>query len=261
MYHSLAINPINVIDRNTASRLINASIIKNYVEYNGHKDWVYAATEELRQFNINITIPRLRQFLVGLKHKTRDDRSASNFNGKIFTRAEKEGMYRELDAIASLFLGATHYVGLPANQLLSVCRKYHTITACERDDSMFEFMRKMTGLFGLTAELVRGDIIEYLSSTSNRYNLFDIDLMTYANKNNLPEKVAQAIANSADDIAVVCLVTCGGRKISIKEYDAIMPNELFHQIRKRGLDIAWQKSGQYVDQIIPMRYEIFVVER
>jgi hypothetical protein len=261
MYKSLAINPINVVDRNTANRIINAAIIKNYIEYDGHKDWVYAAIEELKKFNINITIPRLRQFLVGLMRNTRDDRSASNFNGKIFTRAEKEGMYRELDTIASLFVGPFHYVGLPANQLLSVCRKYNTVVACERDENMFNFMKKMSGFFGLTVELFFGDIIDHLLTTQRKYNLFDIDLMTYANKNNLPERLAQAIVNSSDDVAVVCLVTCGGRKISTKEYNSIMPYELFNEIRMRGLDIVHSKSGQYVDQIIPMRYEIFVVAK
>lgn len=258
---SLATTPIAVIDRNTANRLINAAIIKHYIEYSGQKDWAYAAADELKQFNISISIPRLRQFFVALKRNTRDDRSASNFNGKIFTRSEKDGMYRELDAIASIFVGPHHYVGLPANQLLSVCRKYHTVVACERDEKMFEFMKKMSGLFNLTAELVHGDIIEHLLNTPRKYNLFDIDLMTYANKNNLPEKVAQAIISAADDVAVVCLITCGGRKISTMEYDAIMPDKLFNNIKDGGLRVIYHKSGHYVDQIIPMRYEIFVVER
>lgn len=255
-------DPISVVDRNTAAKIINAVIMKYYAEHNGHKDWVHDAIDELSEdFSIEIGVAGLRQHLSGLKRDTRDCAAASDFNGKISARSGKDGMYREFDSVVSLMIKDKKYVGLPANQIISVSRKYNSVVACERDKHRFQFMDRLKGLFSLAnVKLVRGDILQYLRETDERFSVFDIDMMTYVNQPRFVHDLAIGIANAAADRAAICLVTCFGRKITRKGYEEIMPARLIEKLRILGRNVIYSRSGEYVDQIIPMKFEFLVIE-
>lgn len=260
MRRSIVESPIHIVDRNAAGRVINAVILNHY--RNG-KNWEYAASDELKQFGIHISPSQLKKYFYDLKRERRDARAASCFNGKIVSRSEKDGMYREVDALASYFLAKPiSYVGLPANQLVHVSRKYDSVVACERNTHMLTAMRNWAQdlVPRKNAEVVSTDIVEYLQTTDKKFSLFDIDLMTYINQDDLVSRLVAGIVNSAEDTAIVCLVTCVGRKISQDEYDAIMPHDFTHELECCGKTIIHHQPGGYVDQVVPMRYEILVVE-
>lgn len=257
-------DPITIVDRNTAARIINAVIMKYYIAHNFHKDWVYDAIEELREdYSINVVANSLRKVLVDLKKGKRDSRAASLFSGKISTRSEKDGMYREFESVVAMSLSSRDYVGLPANQLVHVVRNNGSVVACEKNKNMFEFMSQLKNCFvpNENVELVREDILNYLPTRCREFSVFDIDLMTYVNKHNLIERLATGIHCSAQRKAAICLVTCYGRKISKQKYEEMMPQELIERLRNNGWRIRYSKSGEYVDQIVPMKYEFLVIER
>lgn len=257
---SVITEPIYIIDRNSANKIINTIIINNYFKYKGNKDWIYNAKSDLEKYNINLKPTTLHSFLVEMKKGKRDCSMSSYFNNKVFTRSGKDGVYKEFETLISCFINDKHYVGLPANQLISVSRKYDSVVACERNKNMYSLMSMMKDNFNLSSKIVKKNIIDYLMETEEKFSIYDIDLMTYIDRNNIIEDLSNGICKTSFPLSVICLISCCGRKITDEKYNSLMPNKFINELEKRNINIIYKKSGKYIDQISPMRYELLVIK-
>lgn len=208
----------------------------------------------------------MRRYVGQIVRSERDPVCASAFSekspGGLAARSGKETMYGQIDLLERTFLQGIglSYVGLPANQILSVIRKYgDSVRACERDRRMVRFMRFLKDRFfpESGAHVIDGDIFWYLDETEERYTVFDIDLMMYV-KGSTVDQIASAVNRTAGQRAVISVASCIGRKITEAEYRTLMPSRLIEKLKLRVLA---NYSGGYCDHVAPMRYELLAVER
>ena len=267
--------PVYVICHNTRHRIINQVIYEEFIFGLLLKtsNWEEKAVKRLSNFGINLSSITLKMYQGLLKTGKRDPASIANFssmfeNEELYTsRYGKDGMYKQLHMMISLWLrnGERKYVGLPANQILSINKEfgYENVVACERDKVMSEFMFCLQRHFspsGNHATLINDDIFNYLSKTDKKFSIYDFDLMCCIDSNNILNKLIDNISKTSMDKCVVNIATTIGRKISESTYRSIMPGQFIEKISKT-MNVVGHHSDGYNDRVIPMRYELFMLER
>lgn len=245
----------NWIDRNARNRIINQFIFEEL--YKDTPTWTQKVQERLKFYNIEISADTLHRYAKDLKD-IREPVCASAFNNStngLSARVGKEVMYGQFDMLVKLFINEIKYIGLPANQILSIARKYKNIVACERDFEMYKFMSFLKQNFAdQQIEIINSDLFKYFDSTDKKFNVFDIDLMLVMTEE-LVDKLYTSIINHCEVPSVVNIVSCVGRKISDIEYE-IRTTRLIRLLKSRMLH---HYSGRYCDHVIPMRFEMFVI--
>ena len=257
----------NWVDRNSRHRIVNQVMFEEL--YNPTAGlWERRTIERLRHFGIELSEETLRNYVKQISLQQRDPVCASAFSEKspngLASRSGKEVMYGQMELFENTFLVPSGislaYIGLPANQILCVIKKYGgRVWACERDPKMLRFMLFLKTKFfpDSAAHLISGDMFGFLAETEERFTVFDIDLMMYM-REPIVDKLAALIHRTAGQRAVICVASCIGRKITEDEYKELMPSRL---LEKLDLKILANYSGGYCDHVAPMRYELVVVER
>lgn len=257
----------NWVDHNSRHRIVN-QIIYEELYNSGGGLWERKVAERLGYFGIRLSESTIRGYVRQIGALERDPVCASAFSDKspngLASRSGKEVMYGQLDLLEHAFLSSCGlpllYVGLPANQILSVIRKYGgKVWACERNPKMLRFMQFLKGKFfsESPARVIGKDIFEFLSETEERFTVFDVDLMLYMREQTIA-KLAAALNRAAGQRAVVSIASCIGRKITEGEYKRLMPSQLVERLEFRVLA---SYSGGYCDHVAPMRYELIAMER
>jgi hypothetical protein len=252
--------PIEIVCDNTRHRIINQAIIKESI-HGG--DWGDRARRFLKEHKISLSTSMLKKYRRKLLNGTRDPICSSDFgNNVIGSRYGKDMMYAEFNTIQNVFISEKKYVGLPANQILKVCKDYSKVIACEKNNDMFGFMSELINNFPVeNVSLVNEDIFQYLKNTDEKFSVFDFDLMCHISLDVI-KNICESLNNAAENKAVFNLATSFGRKITRKEYDDMMPHTLIMCINNdTDFEVKFNQSGSYNDHIIPMKYEMMYVER
>lgn len=252
------------------NQIINQVVLKEYIDYcrNGKSyDWKIKAKEILEYYGILLKESSIEIIRNQLKYGKRKSYASSAFKelNKLGSRSGKDVMYGQLEMLSHLYLkpyNEINYVGLPANQILYMIKKYGNVVACELNKDMYRFMSDARKLFApnSTADIYEKDIFEYLNQTNKEFSLFDFDLMVYLN-DELIERIVNVISKTAENISIANIVSCIGRKKTELQYKNIMPNLFLGKIREKGFKTLKYFSGGYVDNVVPMKYEFFVIER
>lgn len=259
---------------NTYLRVVNQVIFKEYIypllEFKSNKNWNIKASKRLKEdHGIYLCPMTLKKHLRDLINGKRLSVAASDFisgfsyKNSPLSRYEKDSVYARLDLLTHLYIYEDiNYIGLPANQLLYCSHKYSNIVACERNIDMARFMYKMKSEFikNKNVDIIHGDILDYLAVTDKKFNLFDFDFMCAINSEIL-NKLANCIARTAMKTSIISIVSIGGRRITIKEYERLMPYSLIFKLENKGFKIITKPfSGRYKDHKFPMRYELFTIK-
>lgn len=263
----------NIECYNSQIRIINQIIYKEfyYSILEGRKNWAECACEKLNTwYGIKLGISRIKQILKDIKSGKRTAVAASDFvsevsrNSKPASRYSKDCVISQFDLLVNEFIDSEkRYVGLPANQIISVSNKYDYVVACEKNKDMYKFMETISLYIGkkCNVHIENKNIIEYLNNTKEKFNVYELDLMEAININTI-EKISDIINKTSMDISAVSITTTGGRNITIDNYKKLMPNKLAEKLIERGFKFKSKiYSGNYKDVIMPMRYELFVIKR
>lgn len=262
----------NFVCPNTHLRIVNQVIYEEYILekwYRRKGEWATKASNRLKSnYGISVTSGTLKQHLTKIKQHRRNPISSSGFiaesnNSSSTSRYEKDMMHAQMDMLRYQYIEEpTRYVGLPANQIISVSSKYDHVVACERDHTMAQFMFDMNRYISKDPNLVvkNKDIFDFLEKTNRKFNIYEFDLMTCINMD-LINLIAYCIVRTSMDRALVTITTISGRKITIQEYKNLMPKKLLTELLKHFNVVCKPFSGKYRDHKMPMRYEMFVIER
>jgi hypothetical protein len=263
--------PIIIICPNTRHRIINQIIYEEYIRsiWTKKSNWTKAAQERLLQFGIELTTSALINYKKEIKEGHRDPVCISNFSGGVFdgayaSRYGKDNMYKQFKLLTSISIKDPTYIGLPANQILSVNKEYgaDNVYACERNIDMAQFMFDLQRHFsppGEISHLINQDIFNYLLITDNKFSVYDLDLMCQVSEIFI-DTLINCITKTSKDKCVVNVATSVGRGITNKQYDSLMPSVFIEKISNKMKVLAHYSDG-YNDRVVPMRYEFFVLER
>jgi len=255
-------------DTSARHQIINQIIFEEYIlGFQQRKaGWTSKAKKRLEHYGIDLAESTLNSYRIQLKNGARSAIASSSFGGKLYEeigpRVGKEGMYKQIDLLSHIFLDEPDYIGLPANQLVYVARKYGgRVVACERGRKMYEFMSNLKRCFvpSLPVHIHPGDVFSFLETTEKRFSLYDLDLMQHLYKDNI-KRIAVAIARTSKPISVVSIASCVGRARTEKEYKNLMPGLFIEELKKNGCVTIEQYSDGYSDRVTPMRYELLVIE-
>jgi hypothetical protein len=267
--------PVYIICPHTRHRIINQVIYEEFVYGLLAKElhWENKAAERLASYGIILSPQTLLMHRKKIQSGERDPACVANFSGSVgegevyTSRYGKDGMYKQFKMLIDLWVprGQRSYVGLPANQILSVVRDYgyENVVACEKNEGMVYFILNLQRYFGKAgqyATVIKDDIFSYLDKTDKRFSIYDLDLMCHISSENLIDKLVHSISSTAMDKCVVNIATTVGRKISEQTYRLMMPG-LFLDGIKKEMNVVGHYSDGYNDRIIPMRYEMFMLER
>jgi len=260
---------------NTHLRVVNQIIYKEFIfaKWEGRDDWAERASVRLeRDHGITRTPSTLQSMLGQIRNGTRDGIAASDFTQGFSyesipaSRYEKDAMHARMDILIHERLDGRqlHYAGLPANQIVSVARRYNTVAACEKDQKMATFMFDMNRYISQSdyVKIYNEDIFEFLERTNKKFNVFEFDMMC-ALDSQIIRRMARAVLKTALSPALIAVVSIGGRHISKFEYECLMPYVLIGELEKSA---EWSVtnnpfSGRYKDIKIPMRYELLIIEK
>ena len=259
----------NWVDATARHQIINQAIFEEYVLaiWEKRKDWTSGVIRRLQPYGIILSNSTLTQYLNDLRSGKRDALGTSAFGNKLFKefgcRSGKDGMYKQMEILEHMCIPDPVYIGLPANQILYMIRKYGKNTfACEIDPDMFKFMFSVKRHFapGISATIFSSEIMEFLENTPRKFSVYDLDFMRHANVD-LVKRLANCISRTAKSTAVVSVASCIGRSSTEDEYKNIMPRRLIRELEKRRCAVSYSYSGGYRDSVTPMRYELLVVHK
>jgi hypothetical protein len=259
----------NWVDATARHQIINQAIFEEYILsiWEKRADWTVQVLRRLKPYGIILSENTLRLYLRDLKSGKRDAMGTSAFGNKLFKefgcRSGKDNMYSQMDVLEHMCVRRPVYVGLPANQLLHMIRKYGKYTfACEIDPEMFKFMFGLKRHFApkIPATIFSSEIMAFLEKTPRKFSIYDLDFMRHANSDMI-ERLAACIARTTRDISVVSVASCIGRSSTEKEYRALMPKTLINALERQGRPVSYVYSGGYRDSVTPMRYELLVVHK
>jgi len=244
---------LNWKDKSGRNQIINQIIIEEYPKQN----WLARAQERLQEYNIQLSRNTLSQHRKNLQSGKRKAVFPSIFSGQMNARMEKEIVYGKIETVEDLFIKDRVYVGLPANQLIGVSKRYKEVFACENNINTLGVMRGIKSNFGLNnVEIINNDIISFLFNSQLYFSRFDLDLMEHLTTNRVID-IAHAVSGSMMNMCVCNIISCSGRTITNEQY-----YELLDVFRNNiSVDILHHLSGKYQDAQTPMRYEIFVLTR
>lgn len=267
----------NVVCYNTHLRIVNQIIYKEFIfaKWEGRNDWAERASVRLERDHGITRAPRtLRSLLGQIRNGSRDAVAASDFTQGISydsvpsSRYEKDAMHARMETLICEYLDGhkLHYVGLPANQIVSILRTYDTIVACEKDPQMAKFIFDMNKYICKSpwVKVHNGNIFDFLENTNRKFNVFEFDMMCAINSKMI-RRIANTTLKTALSPALIVVISIGGRHISTNEYETLMPGTLIGEIEKSGewsvINNGWYAGGRYKDIKIPMRYELLVIQK
>lgn len=260
----------NWVDSTTRSMITNQIIFEEYIRSVLEKSlkWARKAQARLAQYGIDLTEATIQTHYRSLKSGKRKPIAASSFSGqpfdnKLIARYGKDLVYGKFELMVNMFVEEeANYVGLPASQILMAARNYNSVDACERSPDMLTFMFMLKRHFAPAADVsfYMGDIFDFLGETDKKFSVYDFDLMCIIT-NKLLDKIAEAIHNTSQTTSVINVTTCGGRNITELQYDMLMPDPLFRRLEELGWCVLSSYSEKYVDSVMPMRSELFVLEK
>lgn len=255
-------------DASARHQIINQIIFEEYILSCQQKkaNWTEKAKVRLEHYGIELAESTLEYYRRELKSGKRLAIASSSFGGKLYeelgSRVGKESMYKQIDLLSHIFLHKPKYIGLPANQLIYMIRKYdNRVVACEWDRKMFEFMRNMKARFApeSSATVHHGSVFSYLEETKEKFSLFDFDLMQHLYEDDI-QRLAQAVARTSEIVSIINVASCVGRARTEEEYREIMPSLLIEELGKCGCATVEHYADGYSDRVTPMRYELLVIE-
>jgi hypothetical protein len=250
----------NFICYNTHLRIINQVIYEECFRTNGSKWAPYASARLIKEFGIYRADDTLERMLRNIRNGSRPGVALSSFANKMSSRYEKDVMYSKVEMLIHEHLDDDlSYIGLPANQIISLIQKYTNVWAYEVNKDTFKFMSFLNKIMDKRAMIVNDDIFSFvdLPCPEDKFNIFDFDLMCALNEN-LIDKIINMLCCSAKNISVVSIISIGGRHISTKEYNYLVP--ILYSKISNNFNIKTLYSGRYKDLKFPMRYELFVLE-
>ena len=260
----------NWVDSTTRNMVINQVVFEEYIKsvLGKYRRWATKAQARLAQYGIDLTTTTIQNHYRALRSGKRKPAAASSFSGKPFdnrliARYGKDLVYSKFELMVDMFVeDGTNYVGLPASQILMAARNYDSVDACERSTDMMAFMFMLKRHFAPAASVSfhAEDIFDFLGETDKKFSVYDFDLMCVIT-NGLLDQITEAIHNTSQTVSVINVTTCGGRKITEFQYDMLMPDPLFGRLEKLKWRILSAHSEKYVDSVMPMRSELFVLER
>lgn len=258
----------NWSDPNARHQIINQIIIEEYVNACKEKrrNWIGTVQKRLQHYGIEISRGCISCYCRELKTGIREASVTSSFGGNLYgdagSRTGKNGMYKQLDLLVDLFLDEVDYVGLPANQILHITRKYKKVVACEIDKDMFEFMRNVKARFApdSNTSIYRENIFSYLERTAEKFSLYDLDLMQHLYDKDI-NKIVALISKTCKKRCIVNVASCIGRARSRQDYMSTVPRFFTKKFPQHRCYVIHHFSGNYSDRVTPMQYELFVIER
>jgi len=259
----------NWVDGIARHQIINQAIFEEYILsiWEKRKNWICCAHKRLKPYGIELSDATLQQYLHALKNGTRDATGTSAFGNKLFNdfgcRSGKEGMYKQMEILEHMCVTRKVYVGLPANQILRMIRKYGKDTySCEVDPEMFRFMFAIKRHFvpKIVAPIYQSEILDFLEKTPKTFSIYDLDLMQHMKPDSV-KRLAGCIARTTRSTSVVSVASCIGRSATKEEYKKLMPKRLVKEIEKQGCPVSYTYSGKYNDSVTPMRYELLIVHK
>jgi len=259
----------NWIDAAARHQIINQAIFEEFVLsiWEKRKNWTARVRKRLKPYGISLAESTLKGYLAGLKSGSRSAVGTSAFGNKLFKefgcRSGKDGMYKQVEILEHMYIPEPVYVGLPANQIVHIIRKYGTNTyACEIDQEMFRFMFTLKRHLAsdIPATLLYSEILDFLETTSKKFSIYDLDFMQHM-KPDLVSRIASCIARTTKDLSVVSIASCIGRSSTEEDYKSIMPDKIIREIQKHNCCVKYIYSGGYNDSVTPMRYELLVVQK
>lgn len=257
----------NWVDDNSRHQIINQVIFEEFItaKDQNRTNWVVEAQKHLQKYGITLGRGRLTVILRELKTGKRDASAASAFRGiynGLGSRYGKNGMYERMDLLESMFLKSRNYVGLPANQLSQMGRKYDTTVACELDKKMFDFMVAMKEHFcyGNDVQVVRENIFDVLESAKKKFSVYDFDLMGSLEVADII-RIADCVSSTSENRSVINVASSVARSQSYAVYDRRMPSVLINRLGDSGFKVKYFYSGAYKDSVFPMKYELLAVQR
>jgi DNA-binding CsgD family transcriptional regulator len=254
---------------------VNQIIYKEFVwaKWEGRNDWAERASVRLeRDHGISRTPGTIQSLLGQIKNGSRNGIAASDFTQGLSydsipsSRYEKDAMHARMEILIHehLYGHRLHYIGLPANQIVSVARAYDTVVACEKDKQMTRFMFDMDRYINQSSRvrIYNEDVFDFLERTNKKFNVFEFDMMCALNSKMI-KRMAQAVLRTALSPSLIVVVSIGGRHISTYEYEVLMPYVLIGHLEKSAewSIINHPFSGRYKDIKIPMRYELLVISK
>lgn len=260
----------NWVDSTTRNMVINQVIFEEYIKsvLGKYRRWATKAQARLAHYGISLTEASIQSHYRSLKSGKKKPMAASSFSGqpfdhKLIARYGKDLVYSKFELMVDMFVEEeANYVGLPASQILMAARNYDSVDACERSADMMAFMFMLKRHFAPAASVSfhEADIFDFLDKTDKKFSVYDFDLMCIIT-NKLLDQIAEAIHNTSQAVSVVNVTTCGGRKITEFQYNMLMPDPLFWRLENLNWRILSSHSEKYVDSVMPMRSELFVLER
>jgi hypothetical protein len=190
---------------------------------------------------------------------------------KVTSRTGKDLMYERFWTLVDLEIpkkGLRSYCGLAANQV-GIIRSHvgdSAIHVCERNPKTAQWIEDLYAKIlshhqGAEIIVHNRDIFEFLRETEKRFNVIDLDLMCTIRSVVTLKQWAQALYRAAKPKAIVNVNTCIGRAITEKVYDALMPEGLAEFLRFEGFEDVRHVSYGYRDRRVPMRSELFILQK
>jgi len=260
----------NWVDSTTRNMVINQIIFEEYIRsvLGKYRRWATKAQARLAEYGISLTEATIQTHYRSLKAGKSKPMAASSFSGQPFdnrliARYGKDLVYSKFELMVDMFVEEeANYVGLPASQILMAARNYDSVDACERSVEIMAFMFMLKRHFAPAASVSfhAEDIFDFLEETDKKFSVYDFDLMCIIT-NKLLDQIAEAIHNTSQTVSVINVTTCGGRKITEFQYDILMPDPLFRRLENLNWRILSSHSEKYVDSVMPMRSELFVLEK
>ncbi len=192
----------------------------------------------------------------------------SIFTKRLGPRQGKDTAYRRFWNLVEEYIPETAdrvYVGLPANQVLSVYPKTHLMVVCEKDKGMQAWQEQVKNKFSLThVHLLPVDIVNFINDDlyKGSWNIFDLDLMCNTTEE-LVSRVTSGIActMSSTGPVLVNITTSIGRCISKQQYRNLMPDRLLDNLKIKKVKVLEAISGRYRDRMVGVAYEHLVITR
>lgn len=258
-----------LVDHNSILQFINQAIVEEILL--GKKlgcsrtRWSLRVLNNLREIGITHS-PRgaqlTQQYLLSHKYKLLrgqvDLALPTVLRGRSGLRTEKDRVYTTTWSHIEMYLQPPlKYCGLAATNIGVIAKRVDLLTCCEKDTKTAILLHNLKNIFLLDSlaqiSIKQVDILDYLTKTTDKYNILDLDLMAHLNTS----RVVRALENSTDNTSIVALTTSIGRNTTWKTY------EKKRQELKNMLEESFGKvliaGGKYLERKIPMAYEHIVL--
>src|SRR5574343_1348153 len=189
----------------------------------------------------------------------------SIFTKQLGPRHGKDVAYKRFWTLVDDYIPDTcnrYYVGLPANQILSIYPRVHLMAACEKSSSMLRWQLQAREKFQLDRlHLLPADIVTFINDDlfAKSWNIYDLDLMCNTTDELITKISSGLLSTMTKGPVVVNITTSIGRCISKEQYRNLMPDTLVTQLKKSGVKIIESISGRYRDRMVGVAYEHLVL--